>query len=126
MTTADKIRQHPDKPAALVAQIVGCSVKRVHGVRYQDLLIDTPEYRSRRRRNNKAFLIRHGVAPFSGRPMTRDLSAEVIRLRSGGLSQKDTAKSLGLTIGQVASVMYLYRKRLEKEGRHADKGARAA
>lgn len=115
MTLSDQIRQHPGKSALLVAQIVGCSVKRVHSVRWHDANVGSGAYRQRIRRNHRAFVTRHGVEPGAQKSaMNPVLTSEVIRLRAGGLSQSQVAKALGLTIGQVAGTMHLYRKRIEK------------
>lgn len=113
MTKSDQIRQHPDKPPSVVARIVGCTPQYVRGMRWRDENAD--RHRPNRRRQQHAMCVRHGVQPGAQRSrMTPALAAEVIRLRSGGTTQLQVAKSLGLTIGQVASVMYRYRRRLEK------------
>lgn len=113
MSLASLIRQYPDKPAALVAQVIGCSAQTVRNVRWRDENAETVRRQSRR--HARSYQTRLGIQPGAQKSrMTPALTAEVIRLRSGGMSQSQVAKSLGLTIGQVAGTMHLYRKRIEK------------
>lgn len=99
-----------DVSASAVAKIALCDADYVHHVRWR--ASNPTAWAAIKKRN----LNRRGVGPGQQKTaFTEEIRAQAIELRNSGLSQGSVAKTLGLSLGQVAGIMHRHRKALEAQ-----------